>query len=76
MISEEYSYEGEVIKGTLIPNGKGRKIKRDIESITLYEGWFVGGQEWGNGRLIVADQDQVMWSEGEFVLARCYGKPL
>jgi hypothetical protein len=44
-MSEEREYEGEVIKGTQVPSGRGRLVERDliIGNTTMYEGWFVGG---------------------------------
>jgi len=44
-MTEEREYEGEVIKGTKVPSGRGRLVERDliIGNTTMYEGWFVGG---------------------------------
>jgi len=51
-------------------------IDRDDGNIIIYEGWFVGGKQWGRGRLIAADtwNNSLIWSEGEFILGRGYGE--
>lgn len=47
------NYEGEVLKGTKIPHGRGIMLVELDGDIILNEGWFIGGLLWGRGRQTV-----------------------
>ena len=44
------TYEGEVLKGTKIPHGRGIMLVELDGDFFLHEGWFIGGLLWGRGR--------------------------
>lgn len=64
------SYEGEVLRNTGTPNGRGMLIDRNKGFV--YEGWFKKGMMHGYGRLLCNQRDGFFY-EGDFHLSEMKG---